>query len=71
MRTKTISIHHVLIMEAFEPPHEISNNVVCAIRKDLDQPAHMCSPIRAFASCLNILFSVKLLTEHNLAFVKA
>ena len=24
-----------------EPPHEISNNVVCATSKGLDQPAHM------------------------------
>ena len=24
--------------KAFEPPHEISNNVVCAISKALDQP---------------------------------
>ena len=25
------------------PPNEISNNVVCASTKGLDQPAHMCS----------------------------
>ena len=39
----------------FEPRHEISNNVVCATSKASDQPAHMRSLIRAFASHLNIL----------------
>ena len=39
----------------FEPRHEISNNVVCATSKTSDQPAHMCSLIRAFSSCLNTL----------------
>ena len=34
---------------------ETSNNVVCSNSKDSDQPACMCSLIRAFASCLNIL----------------
>ena len=38
-----------------EPLHEISNNVVCAISKGSDQPAHMHSLVGAFASCLNIL----------------
>ena len=38
-----------------EPVHEISNNVVCATSKASDQPAHMRSLIRAFASRLNIL----------------
>ena len=38
-----------------ELQHEISNNEACATSKDSDQPAHMCSLIRAFASCLNIL----------------
>ena len=38
-----------------EPPHEISNNVVCAINKASDQPAHTRSLIRDFASRLNIL----------------
>ena len=37
-----------------EPQHEISNNVVCATSKGSDQPAHMRSLIRAFASHLNI-----------------
>ena len=38
-----------------EPQHEISNNVVCATSKTSDQPAHMRSLIRAYASRLNIL----------------
>ena len=38
-----------------EPPHEISNNVVCAISKGSDQPAYMSSLVGAFASRLNIL----------------
>ena len=38
-----------------EPVHEISNNVVCATSKASDQPAHMHSLIRAFASRLSIL----------------
>ena len=37
------------------PVHEISNNVVCATSKALDQPAHTHSLIRAFASRLSIL----------------
>ena len=39
----------------YEPVHEISNNVVCATSKALDQPAHTRSLIRAFASRLSIL----------------
>ena len=39
----------------YEPVHEISNNVVCATSKASDQPVHMRSLIRAFASRLNIL----------------
>ena len=42
-------------IDIIEPRHEISNNVVCATSKGLDQPAHMRSLIRAFASRLNIL----------------
>ena len=38
-----------------EPQDGISNNMVCAISKASDQPAHMRSLIRAFASCMNIL----------------
>ena len=38
-----------------EPVHEISNNVVCATNKASDQPAHMRSLIRAFASHLSII----------------
>ena len=39
-----------------EPRHEISNNVVYATNKASDQPAHVRSLIRAFASCLNSLW---------------
>ena len=39
----------------FEPVHEIPNIVVCATSKASDQPAHMLSLIRAFASSLSIL----------------
>ena len=39
----------------FELQHEISINVVCVASKASDQPAHMRSLIRAFASGLNIL----------------
>ena len=38
-----------------ESQHEISNNVVYATSKASDQPAHMHSLIRAFASPLEIL----------------
>ena len=38
-----------------EPRYDISNNVVCATSKSSDQPGHMRSLIRAFASRLNIL----------------
>ena len=39
-----------------EARHEISSNVVCATSKASDQPGHMRSLIRAFASRLNILW---------------
>ena len=45
----------MLINFAYEPVHEISNNVVGATSKASDQPAHMRSLIRAFASRLSIL----------------
>ena len=48
-----------------EPVHETSNNVVCATSKASDQPAHMHSLIRAFASRLCSM-SVKLLTDQSL-----
>ena len=38
-----------------EPVHENSNNLVCATSKASDQPVHMRSLIRAFASRLSIL----------------
>ena len=39
----------------YESRHEISNNVGCATSKASDQPAHMCSLIRAIAIRLNML----------------
>ena len=47
--------NEMLHYAAFEPVHEISNNVVCATNKASDQPAHTHSLIRAFASRMNIL----------------
>ena len=47
----TNAIQSILI----EPVHDISNNVVCETSKASDQPAHMRSLIRAFASRLSIL----------------
>ena len=41
-----------------EPVHEISNKELCATSKGSNQPAHMCSLIRAVAHHLNILFGV-------------
>ena len=38
-----------------EPVHEIFNNVVCVTSKASDQPAHMRSLVRAFASRLSSL----------------
>ena len=49
-----------------EPQHDVSNNVVCAIKKASDQPAHMRSLIRDFASRVNILKTVKLLEVSKL-----
>ena len=45
--------------------------MVCATSKASDQPAHMRSLIRAFASRFHILgvLSIKLLTEHHLEFL--
>ena len=40
----------------FEPQHEISDNVICAISKGSDQPVHTRSLIRAFASQLDIFY---------------
>ena len=55
MTTVTASKERAKLDIIIEPRHEISNNVVCAISKASDQPAHTCSLIRAFASPLNIL----------------
>ena len=40
----------------YELRHEISNNVVCVTSKTSNQPAHMPSLIRVFASRMNILW---------------
>ena len=50
-----IGHQHATAFIKTEPVHEISNNVVCATSKAIDQPAHTRSLIRAFASRLNIL----------------
>ena len=49
-----ISLHRIVDNAINESRHEISNNVVCATSKASDQPGHMRSLIRAFASGLNI-----------------
>ena len=41
--------------KTYEPVHEIFNKLVCATSKASDQPAHMRSLIRDFASRLSIL----------------
>ena len=46
---------HISSKLLYEPVHEISHNMVCETSKASDQPAHMRSLIRAFASPLNIL----------------
>ena len=43
------------VVNIIKPRHEISNNIVCAASKASDQPAHMRSLTRAFASRLNFL----------------
>ena len=52
---EAIKVHQQMKnQQTFEPGHEISRNVVCETSEGSDQPAHMCSLIRAFASRLNI-----------------
>ena len=41
-----LHVDHVDLIN--EPPHEISNNVVCATSKSSDQPAHTRRLIRAW-----------------------
>ena len=48
-------MEHVIPV-AYEPWHEISNNMVSGTNKGSDQPAHTRSLTRAFASRLNILW---------------
>ena len=53
---KVKKVDHIPIMQTIiERRYEISNNVVCATSKASDQPAHMGSMIRAFASRLSII----------------
>ena len=53
-----------------EPRDEISKHMVCATSKGQDQPAHMRSLIRAFASRLKYPTTVMLLTERHFEFLK-
>ena len=53
---EAIKVHQQMKNQpTFEPRNEISRNVVCETSEGSDQPTHMCSLIRAFASRLNIL----------------
>ena len=52
--SRKCDISACFILKENEPRHEISNNVVCATSKASDQPAHVRSLIRAFASRLTI-----------------
>ena len=45
----------IVLLQTYEPVHEISNNVICATSKASDQPAQTGRLIRAFASHLSIL----------------
>ena len=49
-------MHGFCTLNTFEPRHENLNNVVCPTSKGSDQPAHMRTLIRAFASSLNTLW---------------
>ena len=49
------SYHLLRTIIIIEPPHEISNNMVCATSKGSGQPAHTHSLIRDFACHFNIL----------------
>ena len=58
MHKRSFSLQMKLIYLAkqkYEPVYEISNNVVSATSNASDQPAHMRSLIRTFASRLSIL----------------
>ena len=46
-------IQCIAVYKKIGPVHEVSNNVVCKTSKDSDQPAHMRSLIRAYASRLS------------------
>ena len=49
-------LNETITIIAFEPWHEISNNLVCSTSKGSEQPAHTRRLIRAFAGRLNILW---------------
>ena len=53
----------------YEPQHEISNNLVCATSKGLDQPAHYVQSDQSLSKLLEYSMTVKLLTEHYLEFL--
>ena len=55
MRYRLIYSRNAFFAPINGPQYEISNNVVCASTKGLDQPAHMYSLIRAFASRLKTI----------------
>ena len=72
MSVKLLTEHHLEFLSlkggctgscesTFAPQHEISNNVVCATSKASNQPAHTRSLIRAFSSCLYILWPLSYL----------
>ena len=53
--SKTVCLYIISGIHVLQFRNEISNNVVCAVSKGSDQPAHMHCLIRATASRLNIL----------------
>ena len=55
-KTQLHFVNYLNLNCIIEPVHEISNYVVCATSKASDQPAHMRSLIRAFASRSRILW---------------
>ena len=63
---KRFEIIFLMINEQYKQRHKITNDVVYATSKSSDQPAHMRSLIRDFASRLNNLGVFKLLNEHHL-----
>ena len=58
-----------MTVHVIEPRHEISNNVVRATSKGLDQPAHYAQSDQSLCHSLEYSMTVKLLTEHRLKFL--